>query len=249
MEMVNRLVWIAGNGFRLRGRFCYPDSRRRFPAVLLLHGWKSAKEGSRHERLSKELVALGFATLAIDFRGHGKSEGDISNVSVKTQAEDIRQAVDFLCTRKKVDPKRGVAMVGASIGASSALYALSLGQHPVSPIMKCAVLIAPRSDFAGLPKNMYCFGEGGARVENFRMLKDGQDIDFYREARCVKQPVLVLHGENDEFISMKQSKKLIRANQLFRLQVIAGAPHVMRDKHLDDVIRQTVKFITGQFKT
>jgi pimeloyl-ACP methyl ester carboxylesterase len=85
------------------------------PAVLLLH----AKGQSRQSMASRAewLASLGYASLAIDFRGHGES--DLApRTNGYTEARDARAALTWLKARQRGAP---VAIVGISLGGAASL--------------------------------------------------------------------------------------------------------------------------------
>ncbi len=90
--------------------------------VLLLHMMPSRKESWRG--LAEKLNQAGFSTLAIDFRGHGESQGgpegylSFSDLEHQAKINDLRAAVKYCqSTGAPVE-----AIVGASIGANLAIF-------------------------------------------------------------------------------------------------------------------------------
>jgi uncharacterized protein len=61
---------VAGDGVALAGSY-WPGARPDGPAILLLHGVDSSR--ASFVRHAAWLNGLGYAVLAIDFRGHGES--------------------------------------------------------------------------------------------------------------------------------------------------------------------------------
>ncbi len=96
-------------------------------SVLFLHMMPATKESWRE--LALRLAEKEFNVLAIDFRGHGESEGGDYKVFSPEQhqeyAKDIEAAVDFL---KQKYPGGKIFLGGASIGANHAIKYMSL--HP-----------------------------------------------------------------------------------------------------------------------
>ncbi|MDP3963273.1 MAG: alpha/beta fold hydrolase [bacterium] len=105
------------------------DSKK---AALFLH--QRGKDHAIWDGLRKTLEARGFSTLAIDLRGHGKSDGLGKRHDLKfdqvddyhTMYYDVTAAMDFI--RYDSPPLRGgvgedveVVIVGSSIGANLAL--------------------------------------------------------------------------------------------------------------------------------
>jgi pimeloyl-ACP methyl ester carboxylesterase len=92
-------------------------------AVILLHGSHGSRaDTSAHLRL---LARAGFAVLAYDARGHGRSDGTPNALGWKG-ADDVAGAYAFLRTQPGVDPRR-VAALGLSMGAETALRAAAGG--------------------------------------------------------------------------------------------------------------------------
>lgn len=111
------------------------------PGVLLLHMLNSNRQS--WQSFAKKLNDAGFSTLAIDFRGHGDSDGRWTTFTEKDFADmklDIEAAKSFL-------DKQGIslaAVVGASIGANHALRFAA--KNPV----KAVVLLSPGLDYRGV---------------------------------------------------------------------------------------------------
>ena len=130
---------------------------QKYPLVILLH----ALDGSYRDwgKLPAKLVAKGYAVFAMDLRGHGKSaykEGSDSGLSWREFEEsdwkkyprDITQVIDFFAHTEdypQVNAKQ-VSIVGASIGANTALVA---GLQNLSSV-KTVVALSPGEDYKGI---------------------------------------------------------------------------------------------------
>jgi pimeloyl-ACP methyl ester carboxylesterase len=91
--------------------------------------------------LAPQLSALGYATLAIDLRGHGKSGGELA---WNRMADDVRLALEYLKSCPDIDPGR-IALLGASLGANLALNAAA-----DDPTVRGAALLSPGLDYFGV---------------------------------------------------------------------------------------------------
>jgi hypothetical protein len=69
--------------------------------------------------------ALGYVTLACDYRGVGESEGERGRLLPRELVEDLRSAVTYLAQRSEVDPRR-IALWGTSFGGATVPYAAAL---------------------------------------------------------------------------------------------------------------------------
>jgi len=110
----------------------WPGAREDGPAVLLLHGINNTRD-----RLTPHAIwlnGLGYAVLAIDFRGHGES-GAESRTFGLYEARDAAAALAFLRARA---PRRKVGVVGISLGGAAALLG-DEGPLPVEAMVLHAV--------------------------------------------------------------------------------------------------------------
>ncbi len=130
------------------------ENVKKYPTVLLLHslGYSSTDWGN----LISDLNNAGYAVIAMDLRGHGKSifNGNFQKrpwIYFKTKAYQKLPSDAILILNqaqkqsKKVDLSH-LAIVGADIGANTAV--LVAKQLPKKP--KTLVLISPTTNFKGL---------------------------------------------------------------------------------------------------
>jgi dienelactone hydrolase len=108
------------------------------PAVLLLH--MRGSDRSAWTGFARRLAGAGWASLAIDLRGHGATGGEEDYTLAR---RDVRAAWEWLRTAPGVDPAR-VAPVGASVGANLALV---VGAEAGAPAV---VALSPGLDYRGV---------------------------------------------------------------------------------------------------
>lgn len=102
------------DGQKLIGTLLYPKKvKQKNPAILFLHGWKSRQK--RHIERALHLVELGFICMTFDLRGHGESEGDRTQLSIKNYLTDVVAAYDFMTEQNNVDSDQ-IGVVGSSFG-------------------------------------------------------------------------------------------------------------------------------------
>ena len=99
-----------------------PEGAGPFPAVLMLHGFGSTRDevGGMYAQEAAALAAAGIASLRIDFRGFGKSDGDTGAHTVDRQNEDAAIGLAALLATAGVDPAR-VGVLGFSFGGGAAI--------------------------------------------------------------------------------------------------------------------------------
>jgi hypothetical protein len=108
-------------GVILAGTFTYPEKGENFPGVVLITG--SGPQNRDEELLghkpflvlSDYLTRNGIAVLRCDDRGVGRSTGNFSTATTKDFATDILACVEYLKTRKEINPKE-IGLIGHSEG-------------------------------------------------------------------------------------------------------------------------------------
>jgi len=141
------------DGTTLAGEF-YEASSRPAPAVVLVHMLTRSKAdwGGLPDRLQE----AGITALTFDLRGHGGSSG--SPQALADMVQDVRAAAQWLAARPGVRPG-GIALVGASLGASlSLLAAVEL------PTVRAIALLSPSLDYRGLRTDLNLVKKVGGRA-------------------------------------------------------------------------------------
>jgi dienelactone hydrolase len=131
----------VSDGVDLAGTFYAPEQATApWPGVLLLH----MAYGDRHDwgDFAQQLSTDGYAVLAIDLRGHGKSGG---NRDWSKGPQDTARAWEYLTNQPGVDPQR-TAIIGASFGAN-----LALVQGTAEEAVRTVVLLSPGLNYFGIP--------------------------------------------------------------------------------------------------
>ena len=116
-------IGFSNEGQSIVGTLAVPEGEGPFPVALLLHGFT----GTRHElpvlgtddtmfsRAARWLGERGVASLRIDFRGSGESDGAWEDTTFSGQISDAVAALDYLETLEWVDRGR-ISIVGLSQG-------------------------------------------------------------------------------------------------------------------------------------
>lgn len=105
--------------------------------VILCHGFTSSKDSSTYTTLEKEINNLGISTFRFDFSGHGESEGDIKELTIRKGVEEIKETIK-ICKDKNF---KEIILLGSSRGGVCALRAAENQK-----LIKLLILIAPGSE-------------------------------------------------------------------------------------------------------
>lgn len=115
--------------------------------LILIHMMPAAKDSWRE--FAGFLQKTGYASIAIDLRGHGQSDGGpngyqkFSDNDHQKSILDVQAAVDFLKQQGAAPEK--IAIAGASIGANLSLQYIA--EHPE---FKTAILLSPGLNYRGI---------------------------------------------------------------------------------------------------
>jgi uncharacterized protein len=118
------VVNFSNQGQKIVGTWTVPkDAKGPLPTVLMLHGFLSTRQelpvnGTKETmflRTARVLAEQGYASLRIDFRGTGESEGAWPDTTFSSQISDAKAAVEFLSGQAQVDKGR-IAVLGLSQG-------------------------------------------------------------------------------------------------------------------------------------
>lgn len=135
-------IVLKNNGQKIFGILHTPIDINNCPAVLICHGLAGDKIGRYrvYVALSEMLAQNGIASLRIDFRGSGDSEGDFSDMTLDTEVSDALKGLEFLQQASGIDPNR-IGIFGRSIGGTVALMTARRNND-----VKSIVSWAPLSD-------------------------------------------------------------------------------------------------------
>jgi alpha-beta hydrolase superfamily lysophospholipase len=180
-------VWIdfnsktTGSSARLHGVWLGQQSREA-PVLLYLHGARWDVRGSAPR--IRRMHDLGFAVLAIDYRGFGQSTDELPSEASAT--EDARAAWDWLA-REHSEARRYI--FGHSLGGAIAVeLASGLGKTPAGLMLE--------GTFTSIADVFSTFRWGWLPVGPLIT----QRFDAAQLIAHVEVPVLVVHGSDDRLI-------------------------------------------------
>jgi pimeloyl-ACP methyl ester carboxylesterase len=185
-----------------------PAAEATAPVFLYLHG-NDLNIGSDLERIAR-LGGMGYAVLAVDYRGYGSSGGEFP--SEARMYEDAEAAWRYVTGRLRAAP-RDVFIYGHSLGGAVAAE-LAL-RHP-----EAAGLVV-ESTFTSLPDM--------ASIAFWMFPVDAllhQRFDTLARIPHVRVPALFIHGTADSEVQSAMSERLhAAAGGVRQLLLIPGAGH------------------------
>lgn len=229
----------------------FNPERDRCPMVLLMHGVFSNKDLSAMPSYAKALAEAGIASIRFDFDGHGKSEGQMQDMTVEKEIADALAIYEYV---KGLPYVTEIGFLGHSQGGVVASMAAGrLAEKGQAP--KSMVLLAPgaviketcqsgkffftRFDPKDPPAFIRCFGFYKLGRE---YLLTTQNLDIYGTAAPYKGKVCILHGDKDIIVPLWCSE---RYQELYGAQsdltILEGEGHKF-SRHPKEAIRRIVEF-------
>jgi uncharacterized protein len=176
----------------------WPAADPAAPVVYYLHGVRWNLTG--HLRRMEQLRAFGFSVFAIDYRGFGKSDGDLPSEDMTY--EDA--AAGFAWLEQHTPDARKRFVYGHSLGGAVAIdLANKLAKRPQPAIRGLIV----ESSFTSLPD---IAAELSWSWLPTRLIMS-QRYDSIEKIRGVNVPVLLVHGTGDRYVPAKFSQALYEA--------------------------------------
>jgi dipeptidyl aminopeptidase/acylaminoacyl peptidase len=189
------------------------------PAVLLIHGWESARDRTLPNALI--LNAIGIHVLTLDVRGHGANPAEELPLTAGEFGEDALAGVRALLARPDVT---AVAVLGHSMGGIGALLAAA-AEPRVAAVVAASAPADPyrltRQTFrlAKLPlPGPFAWPLAWLTTHVF-LLPRGHSVREVSAARAIERyhgPVLLIHGDADRVVPFGHLATLENAAQRAR---------------------------------
>lgn len=227
-------VWLTtSDGLKLHGWFFGSNGAPAIATIIFFHG--NGGNISNIGWVGQRLSSRGFNVLLLDYRGYGRSEGDVAGE--QGLYADADAGYQYVTQTRGVSPE-SVVLYGQSLGTAVAADLASRRQ--------CAALIlesgfSSASDLAAtvlplLPRRLHFLSRN--RFESARKLAG------------VKCPVLITHGDPDDTIPKEHAQHLFAAaNEPKKLLIFPGAGHNVFGSQGSEYLNLIADFVLQAVKT
>ncbi len=231
----------VNDSLRLSAYLVNSNTDSTLATVVLLHGISACKE-VEFER-AQVLADAGYASLLLDLRAHGQSEGEYCTFGFH-EKNDLRVVADTL---ERLFPTRPLAIWGASLGG-----AITLQTMAVDPRYQFGIVESTFDEFNKVAMEYgadWFFGLRSHWLTNRVLAKSGRIANFdpagvkpVVSAAQITHPVLFIHGDKDARIPMWFGQRNYEAcpAEGKRWYVVRGAGHNNLWKIAGDSMRQEV---------
>jgi pimeloyl-ACP methyl ester carboxylesterase len=235
---IERLALTMPDGNVVRGDFHPPINGAPSPVVVFSHGFGSVRNGEKSAAVAEECARRGWAFAACDFRGHGESDGRMTELRGSRLLEDL----DAITTEAVRRAEGKLFLFGSSMGGwASAWFA---ARHP-ERVAACA-FVAPAFRFLEFIRLTDAERVAWRRTGLYRLRNEFVDVEIgygltaeseqFRVEALAEQfrmPAIIFHGTADDKVPHSISVDFAGASAAeIELHLIEGGDHRLNAQKL-----------------
>ncbi len=224
------------SGLDLSARIYSPD----FPChrgVIFSHGLYSSKDGYKITKMAAEIVRCGYTLMTFDFTFAGESPGNITDISLLEEVNDLVAAIEIFRERGM----RNIHLMGSSMGAAVSVMASARSGESFDSL----ILIATPLDLLGIIPDMtpekaslldpesYTF-ISGIKLKN-RFFKELNNIDMVSAVKKINSPVILFHGGMDQVVDFRNHQIFLEniQSEAFPFVIPDGDHNLTRESDIE----------------
>lgn len=246
------------------------------PLVIFCHGYKGFKDWGAWNLVAEEFVKAGFVFLKFNFSYNGGTLDnpvdfpDLQAFGANTYSQEVEDLHTVVCWSQARNnypiAKNNVTLIGHSrAGGITSIVAKESGF--VAKLVTWAGVSDFKTRFPRKEKMQDWKENGVFYVENGRtkqkmphfysfyedFIENEQRLTIKSAVKQIRKPYLIIHGEEDEAVSVKEAVMLKQWNPNAELEILKGATHTFGSKHpweeqklsndLQLVVNRTIEFI------
>ncbi|WP_338848753.1 alpha/beta fold hydrolase [Massilia sp. W12] len=206
--------------------------------IILVHGITAdLNESGTYEKLARRLASKGLASIRFSFRGHGNSSLASEYVTISGECIDLLTILSYC----KTHFSDNISIVASSFGA----VPLGCLCEYLNSQITCLVLLNPVIDtwgtFISPTLDWGIKNFTGPNIENIYINGFFLIDDYFRigvvlweelhqinpksKWKKFKQPILIIHGNQDSYVSYETSRELFNSLPTISFETISGADH------------------------
>ncbi len=182
-----------------------PKEDEKMPLAIIMHGFNTNSRQTPFYELTRALWSQGIATLRFDFSCHGRSEGDMVEMTVDGLMQD---AETFFAYAKGRDFVSEIILIGYSMGGIIATHLAVRHKEEVRKL----VLLSPAADIHHRATSGFFFGNyydpadppEVMETEMFRIGRpyflSAQKVVVYDHLKDFDGDALIVYGKADEYV-------------------------------------------------
>jgi pimeloyl-ACP methyl ester carboxylesterase len=241
--MIKHVEIINAKNRTLRGYLDLPQGANH--VVVMLHGYTGNKteHNGFFRTLSRNLSAVGIASLRMDYACNGESDGEFVDFRFDEAISDAKLMLDYAF---KIDGIKEVSLLGYSMGG--AISSLVCNYKPINKLL----LWSPAGDLA---KNLRQRYEQAPKLENGNvyipgfeyseeLVKSMEQYNFYSEAPKFEKPVLIIQGRKDKAVDYLKAVEYAVKFPNSHIYILNDAGHGYDEKaNATELLQKSINFL------
>ena len=243
--MKDKQLKASHHGRTVYGRAYFPDSDKRYPTVIISHGFNGDMDV--FDSTARRFAQNGIGAVCYTFCGGSTRDSSgfaSTEMTVFTEKEDLLAVIDTISDWECVD-RENIFLFGESMGGLvSALTAKEIGSSIRGLILYYPALCVAddwRKHFPkveDIPDEHELWGLKLGRC----FFESIHDFDVFEAIKGYKNNVLILHGEEDAVVPVDYSKKAAKLYENARLELFEHEGHGFSQESSDRMEELALEF-------
>lgn len=253
----------------------YPESNEKLPLIIFVHGYKGYKDWGAWNLMAEKFAEAGFFFVKFNFSHNGTTVDNPNNFAdleafgnnnYSKELSDLGAIIEYFIKDPKVDYQK-VVLVGHSRGGGISIIKTFEDEriHGLITLASVDTLDRFPKEQIGNWKEKGVYYILNARTKQemphyFQFYEDFEEnalrFDVERAAEMAKAHFLIIHGTNDESVSVKNAEHLHILNPISELFLVENANHTFGAKEpweenklpkdLDIIVEKCTDFIRSK---
>ena len=207
-----RVSYKARDGLKIEGFLTLPksDKTKNLPTIIFPHGGPISYDSGGFDYWTQFFANKGYAVFQMNFRGSSGYGHDFRQQGIgawgQAMQDDVEDGTRWLISEGIAD-KNNVCIAGASYGG----YAALMGGVKTPDLYQCIISFAGVTDVEALVKLHRRFAHFDiAKKQIGSDYSELWEVSPLKHAEKITKPVLLIHGNKDRVVDVKQSKKMFK---------------------------------------
>ncbi len=246
-EYETKEISCSNDGKNIYGVAYIPkDAGEKMPTVIFSHGYNGTYKNT--DMISKSLAMSGIATYNFDFcggSGRSNSDGEMTEMSVFTEKNDLNAVIDMVKTLDFVDEDNLFLFGESQGGFVSAITAAERNDEIKGMMLLYPAFCIPddaqeKYDTVDqIPETIKFMG----RTIGKKYYDELLDYNVYDHIDNYTKDVIIFHGDSDTIVNLSYSQKAVEIYQKAELKVFEGEGHGFTASAKSDVAKMAYNFI------
>ena len=225
-------LWLKNGDDPIYGVLYLPlEEKDKYPVVIISHGFGAISDETAP--VAQYFAEHGFAAYVYDFIGgsvksrSGAADGDMTHMSVLTEAADLSAVIDQICELDFADPDN-LFLIGQSQGGYVSSYVAAQRPEDIKALVLEYPAYALQDDcwerhgsIENVPETEHFMGQELGAIYSL----DAMGMDIYDVIGAYNGDVLLIHGDKDPLVDISYSERAAEVYENEEFLIYEGASH------------------------